>query len=185
VTPEYLAETVQKYPKFFASVSDLREKIQARESERDTRFEELQALFPDHSMPAVYFLVGGLRAGGQGGDGNYVMVAAEVYADMPGVDLSEFSAQARISTPGDTVHIVSHEAAHIIQEQIQGTERYLSIYTEEENGTLLAYSLREGAANLVAKLVSGNHINQEAETYGLAHEAELWASFRTGPGSQG
>ena len=178
VTPEHLAETVRKYPKFFASISDLRRKVQASETELDAMFEKLQALFPDHPMPDVYFLVGGLRARGQGGDGNYVMIAAEVYADMPGVDLSEFTAKSRMFTPLDIVHIVAHEAAHIIQEEIQGTERYLSIYTEDEKGTVLAYALREGAPNLVAKLVSGGHINQEAEAWGLAHEAELWPVFR-------
>lgn len=178
VTPGHLAETVLKYPKFFASISDLRHNILAREAELDAMFENLQAVFPNYPMPTVYFLVGGLRAGGQGGDGNYVMIAAEVYADMPGVDLSEFSAKSRMFKPADVVHIVAHEAAHIIQEEMQGTERYLSIYTEEDKGTLLAYSLREGAANLVAKLVSGGHINPEAEAWGLAHEAELWSIFR-------
>ena len=141
-------------------------------------FERLQALFPDYVLPDVYFLVGGLRAGGQAGDGNYVMVAAELYADTPGADVSALNAKSRIFSPEDIVHIVAHEAAHVIQEEIQGSERYLSIYTDEQKGTLLAYSLREGAANLVAKLVSDGHINQEAEAYGMRHEAELWELFR-------
>jgi hypothetical protein len=157
LTPEDLAATVQKYPAFFSSIRNLKSRVQSQEDALDVMFENLQALFPSHALPGVYFLVGGLRAGGQAG---------------------EFSAKSRIFSPEDIVHIVAHEAAHIIQEEIQGSERYLSIYADEEKGTLIAYSLREGAANLVAKLVSGNHINQEAEAYGMRHEAELWGLFR-------
>lgn len=178
LTPENLSATVQKYPAFFSSIRGLKPTIQSQEDALDVMFENLQALFPGHALPEVYFLVGGLRAGGQAGDGNYVMVAAELYADMRGADLSDVSAKSRMFSPKDIVHIVAHEAAHIIQEEIQGSARYLSIYTDEEKGTLIAYSLREGAANLVAKLVSGNHINQEAEAYGMRHEAELWQLFR-------
>ena len=74
--------------------------------------------------------------------------------------------------------MVAHEAAHIIQEEIHGNDKYLSIYTQPEQGTLLAYALREGVANFVAALVSGGHINPEAEPYGLEHEKELLALFR-------
>ncbi len=141
-------------------------------------FEKLEALLPHYDMPTVYFLVGGLRAGGQAGDGNHVMVAAEIYAKTPGINVSELKPGMRMYTPQDVVHIVAHEAAHIIQEEIQGSERYLSLYTEPGKGTLIAYSLREGAANLVAKLVSGGHINPQAEAYGIQHEEELWQLFR-------
>ena len=173
-----LAETVQKYAAFFESIRNLEAVTRSKEKELEAMFERLQAMFPGYDMPSVYFVVGGLRAGGQAGDGNYVMVAAEVYTSMPGVDRSEFKPGARKFTPDDLVHIVAHEAAHVIQEEIQGAEQYLSIYTQPEKGTLMAYSLREGAANLVAKLVSGGHINEVAEAYGEQHIDELWPLFQ-------
>ncbi|UCC13238.1 MAG: hypothetical protein JSW21_07355 [Gammaproteobacteria bacterium] len=133
LTPEKLATTVQKYPAFFSSIRNLKSKIRSQEDTLDVMFENLQALFPSHALPEVYFLVGGLRAGGQAGDGNYVIVAAELCADMLGVDVSAVSATSRIFSPEDIVHIVAHEAAHIIQ---------------------------------------------EAEAYGMRHEAELWELLR-------
>lgn len=178
LTPEHLATTVRAHPEFFASLRNLKVEIRAQEAALDAMFENLQRLFPRHPMPDVYFLVGGLRAGGQAGDGNYVMVAAEIYAKTPAVDVSSLRPGMRMYAPEDIVHIVAHEAAHIVQEEIQGTERYLSLYTEAGKGTLIGYSLREGAANLVAKLVSGEHINPEAEAYGIRHEEELWPLFR-------
>ena len=178
LTPEYLASTVRTYPEFFGSLRNLDSELRAQEPVLDAMFGELESLLPNYPMPTVYFLVGGLRAGGQAGDGNHVMVAAEIYAKTPGTNMSELKPGMRMYTPRDVVQIVAHEAAHIIQEEIQGTERYLSLYTEPDKGTLIAYSLREGAANLVAKLVSGGHINPEAEAYGLQHEEELWELFR-------
>ena len=178
LTPESLAARVDKYPGFFASLGDLAPGLRAQEPVMDAMFAELEALFPGYDMPTVYFLIGGLRAGGQAGDGNYVMVAAETYARKPGTDLSELHPGSRQYAPDYVVHMVAHEAAHIIQEEIQGNEQYLSIYTQPEQGTLLAYALREGVANFVAALVSGGHINPEAEPYGLEHEKELWALFR-------
>lgn len=178
LTPDYLARTVQTYPAFFDSLRNLDSDMRAQEAALNTMFEKLEALLPGYALPTVYFLVGGLRAGGQAGNGNHVMVAAEIYAKTPRTDVSELKPRMRMYTPEDVVHIVAHEAAHIIQEEVQGTERYLSLYTGPGKGTLIAYSLREGAANLVAQLVSGGHINPEAETYGIQHEDELWEFFR-------
>ncbi len=150
LSPEYLAQTVQKYPMFFSSIRNVENVIRDREGEFDAMFGRLQALFPKHTMPSVYFVIGGLRAGGQAGDGNYVMVAAELYTRTPEVDMSELRPGSRTFTPDDIVHIVAHEAAHVIQEKIQGSEQYLSIYTEKGAGTLMAYSLRAGAAPVLA-----------------------------------
>ena len=178
LTSDYLARTVRTYPAFFDSLRNLESEMRAQEVALNAMFEKLEALLPQYTMPTVYFLVGGLRAGGQAGDGNYVMVAAEIYAKTPHIDVSELKPGMRMYTPQDVVHIVAHEAAHIIQEEIQGTERYLALYSEPGKGTLIAYSLREGAANLIAKLVSGGHINPRAEAYGIQHEDELWQLFR-------
>ena len=59
LSPGYLAETVQKYPKFFSSIRDVENVIRNRESEFNAMFGRLQALFPNHAMPNVYFLIGG------------------------------------------------------------------------------------------------------------------------------
>lgn len=177
LTPEQLAETVRKYPKFFQSLDDLETLVRGQEARLSETFAKLGALFPGTSLPDVYFLVGGLRGGGQAGDGNHVMVAADIYAKTPERDTSEFKPGKRMYAPEGMVTIAAHEAAHIIQENTQGTDTYLSLYTDPAKGSILAYALREGVPNLVAKLVAGDHINPEAEAYGLQHEEELWKLF--------
>jgi len=59
---------------------------------------------------------------------------------------------------------------------LQGIVQYRSIYGA--SGSLLAIAVREGAADLLAQLTSGDHINQRAHAYGLQHERELWKQFQ-------
>jgi hypothetical protein len=73
------------------------------------------------------------------------------------------------------VPLVLHELAHFQQAITQGVETYQRIFGPDK--TLLALSLREGSADLIAELTTGRHINPEAERYGLAHEVELWSVF--------
>ena len=78
--------------------------------------------------------------------------------------------------PDDVVPLVLHELTHIQQATIQGLEAYRRIYGPDQ--TLLALDLREGTAELIAVLTTGRYINPAGERYGLAHERELWATFR-------
>ena len=73
-------------------------------------------------------------------------------------------------------HLVAHELAHIQQALAQGLEQYRAIYGP--SGSLLAIAIREGSADLLARLISGDHINARAHRYGLAHEKELWKKFQ-------
>ncbi len=178
LTPKVLKKSIDVHPKFYQSLKDLKERMIAQEDAVNEAFDSLQQLFPNHQMPQVYYVVGGLRAGGQGGEGNYVLIGAETYARHKSTDMTEFSQKARLFDAKTVSNIVAHEAAHIIQEDLQGREQYLSIYTQPGKGTLLAYALREGAAEFIAKLVSGSHINPQAEEYGLQQELALWENFK-------
>jgi hypothetical protein len=178
LTEESLFKSIQDHPKFYASLSDLKERLVKREPEVIEAFQRLGAIYPKASIPQIYYLIGGLKGGGNGGEGNYVLVGADVFARKKETDMSEFdSGSRRLYHPASIASIVSHETAHILQESAQGREAYLSIY-EENEGTLLAFAIREGSAEFVAKLISGNHINPEAEAYGNLHEAELWELFK-------
>jgi uncharacterized protein YjaZ len=43
--------------------------------------------------------------------------------------------------------------------------------------TLLEQSIHEGAADFVAELISGRHINDHVHVYALPREATLWTEF--------
>lgn len=174
---KHLAKTIAKYPKYYASLSGINERIKNQESELNEVFVRLKKLYPAGEIPTVYYLVGGFRAGGNGGEGNYVLIGTEIFDLKKDTDWNEFNKE-RLFYPSSITHIVAHETTHILQEDIQGTEDYISIYTDESKGTLLAYAIREGGADYFAELISGNHINPKAHEYGTLHEKELWQLFK-------
>ena len=174
----YLAKSIREHPKYYASLIDLKARLITKEPEIAQMFDRLQEVYPQAPVPTIYYLIGGLRAGGNGGEGNYVLIGAEVYALKTDTDRDEFSKNSRLYDPSGIPHIVAHETTHILQEAVQGQEDYLSIYTNEEKGTLLAYAVREGGADYFAELISGDHINPRAHAYGDLHEQELWHLFK-------
>jgi hypothetical protein len=60
--------------------------------------------------------------------------------------------------------IVAHELIHFQQHY--------------PTGTLLKQSFMEGTADFVGQMISGAQINNAAQTYGRAHEHELWQEFK-------
>jgi uncharacterized protein YjaZ len=65
---------------------------------------------------------------------------------------------------GQVPHIVAHELIHFQQ-------RY-------DGSTLLSASIKEGAADFIAELISGNHINKHVHDFADPKEKELWNEFK-------
>lgn len=112
-------------------------------------YRKLKALYPDAVYPDVYFVIGRLNTGGTATD-NGLLIGAEMYRD-----------------PAQLPVIVAHELVHFQQQPLVVPP------------SLLTQSFREGAADFVAELIAGEHINQRAHRYGMPHERELWTEFRT------
>jgi hypothetical protein len=142
----------------YPDLDALADSIVARQPDFEAAFRRLQELFPGAVFPTVWFLVGPWGPGGlTRPDG--ALVAVERYA-------------GRID---ELLTLVLHEVAHFQQAVVQGQEVYQRIYGPE--GTLLDVALREGSADLIARLTTGAHTVQAAERHGLQHEAELWEQF--------
>jgi uncharacterized protein YjaZ len=106
-----------------------------------------------------------------------LLISVEVYRVGLKVDRTEFPDTTHEPPSIDSVtHLVAHELAHFQQAVAQGVETYRSIFGERQ--TLLRIAIREGSADFIAELISGNHSNPRAQEYGMRHERELWAEFR-------
>jgi len=89
-------------------------------------------------------------------------------------DLRPASSQNAIYSPGSTfrrdgfrcrvVSIVIHELIHY-QQQSRDTD-------------LISESMKEGAADFIAELITGNQIDEDIKPYGDSHEQELWKKFQ-------
>ena len=135
-----------------------------RSLEGDVRnsFIKLAQYYPPAYFPPVFYLVGRDYAGGAT-QREGLLISVETYAHP--------LAEARPHDLDDVVHLVAHELTHYQQAAYD-----VALYTSQQS--LLARAIREGTADFVAELISGDHINQRAHAYGMAHERELWARFR-------
>ena len=175
LTPESLATRVLNNPLFFASLEDLGERVETQRPAMDAAFAKLLDFHPDATFLPVYFLVTGLSSGGQASQQGLLISADRFALTDEWVD-SDLFRNGRLRPLPEITHLVAHELAHIQQVLAQGMDRYVSIYGPDKS--VLALAIREGTADFVAKLISGDHVNPIAHEYGMAHEEAIWNEFK-------
>ena len=131
-------------------------------------FRRMSALYPDAKFCDVYFLIGRMTSGGTTGR-NTLLIGTEMFGRDATTPIDELPAWHRAVTGqiSNLPQIVAHEMIHTLQGKRDGKM------------TLLSASLGEGSADFLSELISGKHIINPAYAYGDAHEAELWAKFKT------
>ncbi len=147
-----LAKTILEDPKYYEMVRANTEKMQSFVPEIRQGFERLKQIYPDAIFPPVYFVIGRRSSGGTDSDSGLI-IGAEMFADTGSrIHLTE------------VVCIVIHELIHY-QQQVQGED-------------LTTQVMKEGAADFIAELITGNQIDEAIKPYGDSHEEELWKKFR-------
>lgn len=157
-----LAADIVKQRSAYADMAKLADRLKLHEPAMRRSFGRLAELHKDAVFLPVYFLVSDPAFGGG-------------LADPAGL-LIAFGPRGYEDVIDRMPHLVAHELAHVQQATLQGVEQYRSIYGP--TGSLLAIAIREGSADLIAALISGDHINQRAHAYGMTHEPELWRQFQ-------
>jgi hypothetical protein len=186
-TAKDLVETVERLPRYYASVRA--STLRIAETERATRrgFRKFKRLYPEAVFPDVYFVIGVANTGGTTSSSG-LLIGAELYGLTANTPRDEFPAWFKTFLPDvkdegelrrlvtkalDTAlkpverlpAIVAHESCHFNQKYPRQT-------------TVLEKSIQEGACDLIAELVAGEVINPVLKAYGERHEAELWREFR-------
>lgn len=152
VSGDALARVILKDPKYYEAVRANTEKMQEFVPEIRRGFERLQQIYPDAIFPPVYFVIGGRNSGGTD-SAKGLIIGAEMFADTG----------SRIHLT-DVVSIVIHELIHY-QQQATGND-------------LTTQVMKEGAADFIAELITGNEIDEDTKPYGDSHEEELWKRFQ-------
>jgi hypothetical protein len=184
VTPEAYRDRLAERPRFYASLIGLRVRLRPFEAATEQGMVRLRSLFPGVPAVPVYFLVGTLGPGATvkevapapDASGLGILMPAELLGMTRETDLSEFpegrAGRARVE---DVAGYVAHEYGHVVQVHHQGLARYRALYTVPGRATNLALAVREGAAELLSWLATGQ--TRERHHYFRAHEAELRREF--------
>jgi hypothetical protein len=144
-----LAARVRRDRSRYEAVRPSTERVSEVESQIRATFHALKARYPEAIFPDVYFVIGRFNSGGTVSPAG-LLIGAEMHQD-----------------PARLPMIVAHELVHY--QQPPG----------DEGLTLLERAFREGSVDFVGELISGQRMNAAAQEYGRAHEAELWAEFRS------
>ncbi len=162
LTVERLLKAMAKYPEDYDRLEETISLVKAQRPSFVEAYRSIKEILGNAVFPPTYFLVGGHRGIGSGSiEGPLITIEKET-ADGIREDLNA---------------TLVHEMMHM--EQLAAVdEAYFAIFSGDER-TLLATTIREGAATFFAELITGGseHKNR-ARDYLLDHEQELWESFQ-------
>jgi hypothetical protein len=162
-----LLDAIEQLPGYYASIRPSTLRVAEFEPEIRRAFHALDSLYPGAVFPDTYVLIGRLSSGGTT-TRDELLIGAEMYGRTPETPLEGMPAWLRaVLKPVDAIpHIVAHELIHYQQ-------RY-----PDAPVTLLSQSIKEGSADLLAELISGEHINGHVHAWANPRAATLWAEFR-------
>jgi hypothetical protein len=154
VSADHLANFILGHRSYYEAARHNTEQMESFIPPIRKNFLAFKRLYPDASFPAVYFVIGAQNSGGTS-SGNALIIGSEMFGE----------GKAYLEHLPDVVPLVIHELTHFQQKYPPGND-------------LFHVAMREGAADFVAELVSGRHIDEETKPYGDSHEEELWRQFQ-------
>ena len=165
---EVLVNTIDRMPKYYASIRPQTLQVQRMEKQMRAAFKKFKSIYPEAVFPDVYFLVGVTNSGGTTGPSG-LLIGTEMYGKTARTPMDEVSAWLKVvlSTVDQVPSIVAHESCHYNQ-------RY---NTAPDQRHLLGKSLQEGACDTIGELISGRTINEHLKVYGRTHADEIWRDF--------
>jgi hypothetical protein len=164
-----LLATIDRHREYYVALRAQAPSAAAAAEPVRAAMERLQELLPDAVFPDVYLVFGIMNSGGTV-HGEGLLIGLEMYGLTPETDMEQFSRWHRaVLKPMDELPaIIAHELVHFQQLNLSRTSF----------DTLLGQSIFEGAADFVAELLLGHHINPAVHRWALQREAALWSEFR-------
>lgn len=141
-------------PSFWDSIANRRVLILRASKLLESNIHHLYSLYPS-AKPAKTFYLVGIRQQGGTIRGSVSLVGTEVVCAAPGV------------TEKSLVRMGMHEFIHT--QQVRPDFQKIDVLTS---------SIREGACDFIATLVTGIPVDEPYTRYGRKHELEVWQSFQ-------
>ncbi|MBF2709452.1 gliding motility protein GldB-related protein [Flavobacterium soyangense] len=159
--------TTNSYPKFYATIENKTKKIKSREQEFLNSFIKLKEIYNQAKFPDVYFVIGAFTSGGTVSN-NGLLIGINQYCVSKEVELTEFNFQikSRMSEWSALPNVIAHELIHYQQDGL------------EKEKITLCYVVREGMADFIGELISGQNANPSLHEWAKGREKSIWAKFK-------
>src|SRR6266487_6015716 len=172
---EELLRALRAYPRYYAAVRARTLAVDTNSAIRQgiqQGLAKLAELYPEARFPNIYFLIGTLSTGGTTARSG-MLIGTEQSASGPDTPLDELPAWAQKGFPThrfeSLVGLVVHEAVHTQQKPAPPGQQ----------DKLLRHAMGEGIADFLAELAVGPWAaNSPRQSYGRAHEHDVWADFQ-------
>lgn len=156
-----MAEQITEHRRWYEqALTTCRPWIEQHNAELRSIYLGLHGLLPEKPLPQIYMVIGGANSGGTAAPGAQVLGLEILCRDGPTPE--KFAQGLRT--------FFAHETTHTFQGDLSSNKAALA-------EPLLSRILAEGGADYVASIVTGTSPSVARDTYGFAHEAEIWAQF--------
>ncbi len=155
-----IAETLAKHPEIYSDARRCMAVLPNVRRRLDVALHTLGRLYPEARFPPVTIAIGRGKPVGTTSATTGVLIGLEALCASN--DQSDPNPEDRF------VHVIAHEYAHIQQ---------LSVYTNDENPTVLEAALIEGGAEFTAELISGGVSYYQAGVWARGREKQIETAF--------
>ncbi len=159
------ARFVIRYKEFYKSIRNDITNIDDLEERIYLNFESFKRIYPNAVFPDVYFVIGKFNSNGTISKRG-LLIGTEILCRTENTNTENWNKDIlRISMLRKHIPItVSHELVHFNQSKM------------EDGNSLLSKSIREGSAEFIAELISGETDGEYSEFNGK--EIQIWNDFR-------
>jgi hypothetical protein len=154
-----IAQTLEQHPEVYSNAKRCMAVLPRVQQRLDIDLRTLSRLYPEARLPPVTIAVGRGKPVGVGSPVTGLQIGLEALCatDWLNPDVEE-----------RFVHVIAHEYAHVQQD---------TALVDDENPTVLEGSLIEGAAELVAELISGQVAYSQLSASTQGREKEIETAF--------
>ncbi len=152
----------EKYRKSYLTLPELPSLLVSQEDNIRKALQNMKKIFPKPVFIPIYYIVG---------------ISGGLHAEPSEVGIRlAFSRSPSPDRLADLKLTIIHELIHVQQFLAIGIEEYHSIY--EDKQSLLAVSIREGVAEYLTHLISGEYSKKEVYNYLKKDEKNIWKRFK-------
>lgn len=170
---EKYVKLVAQYPKFYKSLRNNTFAVKKSEQTIEQVFTKFKEIYPNFKPFKVCFAMGIMDTGGTISN-NFVLIGTEIITSTKEMDLTEFennefkkSYEGQGDLQAKIKSLIAHECVH--------TQQAKTIDPNSVKCELLHRTLKEGSADFIAELVSGN---EKINEYGDNNEKQIWIDFK-------
>ncbi|WP_217493635.1 DUF2268 domain-containing putative Zn-dependent protease [Mucilaginibacter sp. PPCGB 2223] len=163
---DFFVDHIKLAPQYYKAIRKTSLQVDNFKSTFTNSFVRLKELYPAAKFPDVYFLIGAFTSGGTVSNTG-LLIGVNQYCKSDGIPTDElsFGLKTRMGDFKYLPNIIAHELIHYQQDGLK------------EDTTTLSYVIREGMADMIGELISGNNANAALHDWANGKEKMIWRRF--------